>query len=283
MSAPDHRPLPAQTGPPSDSERVSAERESVLARVPFYPLLVGFALVAGTYIDRDVSYGAVIRAMGIAVLLGAVLTGVFASLTRSWRFGALVAAVLLVVAHAGDLFHAIAGLALAGLIAILLAYLSRLRAWPFLPGSTRILNILATTLVAVLFVQALVGGLARRVLAEATADPASNVSEAPGLAPGAAPDIYLLMLEDYPRADSLQRLFGFDNSQFLGDLQGRGFDVATDSRASYTHTAFNLVSLFQMAYLADLPTMQDYEAGKTAQPSLRLMICFFSGRPARFQ
>jgi len=62
VSAPDHRPLSAQTGPPQPHERA-------WARVPFYPVLVGFALIAGTYVQRDISLAAVVRTMAIAALL----------------------------------------------------------------------------------------------------------------------------------------------------------------------------------------------------------------------
>jgi len=265
VSAPDHRPLSAQTGPPQPHERA-------WARVPFYPVLVGFALIAGTYVQRDISLGAVVRTMAIAALLGVLLTVVFAAATRRWQAGALLAAVTLVVLHAGDLPHAAGAVVLAVLITVLLFYLSRLRGWRFLPGATRVLNILATALVVVLGVQGVLAGVAGRVLAEAgiASDPATKTSEAAALP--TMPDIYFLMLEDYPRADSLERLFGFDNAQFLADLQTRGFSVATDSRASYMHTDLNVTSLFHMAYLDDLPKMQAFEAGQASAPSLRLLI-----------
>ena len=62
MVAPDHRLLPAQTGPPP-------QREPAWARIPFYPVLLGFALVAVAYIQTDVSVLAVLRTLGV-VLVG---------------------------------------------------------------------------------------------------------------------------------------------------------------------------------------------------------------------
>jgi len=262
VSAPDHRPLPAQTGPPPPRERA-------LARIPFYPVLVGVALIAGTFIQRDVSASAAVRTLGVAAVLGAVLTIVFAAITRSWHAGALIAATTLLVLHAGDLLHAVAGVVLAGLITFLLAYVSSLRGWSFLPGATRTLNILASALIGVLLVQSVLTGVPGRALAEGVP---SDAAENPSGADPSAPDVYIVMLEDYPRADSLQRLFGFDNSAFLDDLKSLGFSVATDSRASFMHTEQNLVSLFHMTYMDDLDPVRAYDSGESPAPSLRLLI-----------
>src|ERR1051325_11339300 len=92
VSAPEHRPLPPQTGPPPPRERA-------LARIPLYPVLVGVALIAGTFIQRDVSASAAVRTLGVAAVLGAVLSIVFAAITRSWHAGALIAAPPILVVH----------------------------------------------------------------------------------------------------------------------------------------------------------------------------------------
>ena len=71
-----------------------------------------------------------------------------------------------------------------------------------------------------------------------------------------APDIYLLMLDGYPRSDVLAQQFGVDNSGFLGELESRGFEVADDSRSNYSITWLTLASLFQMAYAHELPALE---------------------------
>lgn len=70
-----------------------------------------------------------------------------------------------------------------------------------------------------------------------------------------APDIYVVMLDGYPRADVLSSRFGIDNSEFLGELQARGFDVAADSRSNYSITWMTLASVFQMEYPQQLPEL----------------------------
>jgi hypothetical protein len=73
------------------------------------------------------------------------------------------------------------------------------------------------------------------------------------------PDVYLVLLDGYPRADVLASRFGIQTGEFLSDLQERGFHVSPGSRSSYSATWLTLASLFQMEYvhemreLADLP------------------------------
>lgn len=70
-----------------------------------------------------------------------------------------------------------------------------------------------------------------------------------GSAPATAPDIYYIILDGYGRADMLYELYAFDNSQFIGALQERGFVVASESQANYPRTLLSLSSSLNMQYL----------------------------------
>jgi len=63
------------------------------------------------------------------------------------------------------------------------------------------------------------------------------------------PDIYYIILDSYARADELQKLFNFDNSEFIDSLTRKGFFVATESRSNYTSTSASLASSLSMRYL----------------------------------
>ena len=63
------------------------------------------------------------------------------------------------------------------------------------------------------------------------------------------PDIYWIVLDRYPGAETLDRLYGFDNSPFLGALRERGFAIADESWANYWKTAFSLLSTMRMEHL----------------------------------
>jgi hypothetical protein len=90
-------------------------------------------------------------------------------------------------------------------------------------------------------------------------------------APAGAPDIYILMLEDYPRADVLERLFGFDNRAFLSGLADRGFTVSAKSRSNYSTSALTLLTMFHARHIEDIPELQDLllSGGNDVQPLLR--------------
>lgn len=73
---------------------------------------------------------------------------------------------------------------------------------------------------------------------------------AAGVPQTGAPDIYLLMLDGYPRSDTL-RMIGIDNSEFVRELEARGFSVSSASRTNYNTTVLSLAALFQGDYLPE--------------------------------
>jgi hypothetical protein len=63
------------------------------------------------------------------------------------------------------------------------------------------------------------------------------------------PNIYLIMLDGYPRADTLARLFHFDNQEFVTGLEDRGLHVSDGSQSNYMYTALTLASMLHMEHL----------------------------------
>lgn len=85
------------------------------------------------------------------------------------------------------------------------------------------------------------------------------------------PDIYVLMLDGYARADVLADLYDFDNGPFYDELRAEGFQVAESARSNYSITHFSLASFFGMEYplqgdepvtRTDLDAIQNLLAGK---------------------
>ena len=60
------------------------------------------------------------------------------------------------------------------------------------------------------------------------------------------PDIYYIILDEYARHDLLN---GFDNTRFIGELERRGFYVATAATTNYSTTVTSLASALNMAYM----------------------------------
>jgi hypothetical protein len=65
-------------------------------------------------------------------------------------------------------------------------------------------------------------------------------------------DIYYLIFDRYPDAETLRAHFGFDNTPFLRSLELNGFAVVPGARANYQNTHLSLASSLNMTYLDEL-------------------------------
>ena len=112
---------------------------------------------------------------------------------------------------------------------------------------TRILNAAGVFLVVSCLVLFCVR-LAKRQSLPKTAGP--KPAHAPRAAgPGYHPDIYFILLDQYPRSDSLKLICGGDNRPFLDGLRKLGFYVADRSASNYPRTVMTIASMLNMAYL----------------------------------
>ena len=66
------------------------------------------------------------------------------------------------------------------------------------------------------------------------------------------PNIYFLIFDAYARADILQEYYEVDNSDFLKQLQDRGFFVGTESNSNYFTSIQSISSTLNMTYLDHL-------------------------------
>jgi hypothetical protein len=62
-------------------------------------------------------------------------------------------------------------------------------------------------------------------------------------------DIYLIVLDGYGREDILRDLYGYDNSEFIEFLRGKGFYVADRSTANYPQTELSISSSMNLQSL----------------------------------
>ena len=234
-----------------------------LASLPLYPTLLAGVIVFGAYLDEDISVHAALRPLLIVITVAAVLTALAVWALGSRRGPALVAAAILIV-RSTDLFHAAVAITLIVLVgaAWFVARRSLLR------DPNRLFNTFSVALVgATLLTAAFSGTLWRIDLEQGQPFAAQEAGPAPGRPD--RPDIYLILLDGYPRADTLERLFDFDNTPFLTELEDRGFDVAESSRSNYMYTTMTLASTLHMSYVQDIPKSS---LTSPSRPSLRTLI-----------
>ncbi len=73
---------------------------------------------------------------------------------------------------------------------------------------------------------------------------------------GDRPDVYVLILDGYGRADVLRDQFGFDNG-LVPALRSRGFFVADQAASNYPQTTHSLASSLNVSYLPALMEAQN--------------------------
>ena len=83
------------------------------------------------------------------------------------------------------------------------------------------------------------------------------------------PDVYYIILDGYPDAKTLERVYDFDNNEFLSYLNDKGFFVPADSHSNYDKTALSMTSSLNMAYLVD---HAKYDSGESLNKDISLNV-----------
>lgn len=236
---------------------------------PWHPIGFAAAYVLNTWVATSISPYAVVRSLLVAIFAALLVMLMGTIILRDARRGGLLASgvaalvifgreVAVAVSNAIGLVSGWQIAILAGLFAGLAVAVVVL-AWrsPPRPGGlaawTRWLNWVAAILLLVI-----VGtGVAKGMVGQAIGDlhqgvPLAAAADQSTQQP-AGPDIYVIMLDGYPRADVLAEQFGFDNAPFLDALEDHGFVVAPASHSNYMLTQLTLASLFYMDLLDDVP------------------------------
>ena len=224
--------------------------------LPWYVAVAPLAFVLNAWIGAAVSPFAAVRALVVAPLIGSLLVLIVGFVWgRNWQLGALVVGIiglaltgihndiLGVAGRIGGWQAAVWVAALAG-AAVLLTRI----AWRAVrrPGGlerlTRTLNGFSVLLLVAVVLTAWRDGaidVAVRELMWRAPEPVSQAN-------GNSPNIYILLLDGYPRADTLAERYDFDNRPFLEELRDRGFDVAERSRTNYMFTQLVLLSMLHL-------------------------------------
>lgn len=198
--------------------------------------------------------------LGAAIAAAAVLVLVAAAIVRDWRRGALVASLAVVLFFSfGHVWNVVSTaleltqrrwlIGAYGVIAIVgLGIAWRGGRW--VTPLTRFLNVVAVVLLAfnvVRVVDFAAGG-------RHDPGPSSAALHLPAAAATTRqPDIYYIILDRYASAETLDRIYGYDNTPFLRELEGRGFTIAHDSWANYLKTSLSVYSSLSMDYLDRTP------------------------------
>jgi hypothetical protein len=243
------------------STRPGSPQPRSWSAVPLHPLLLAAFPVLFLFAEnavQQVTLDPLWLPLGAAVGGAAVAMVLAAGLLRDWVRGALLASLLVALffsfGHVWNVTRQSFGLsdrtplavayAVIALVASLgLALAGRRRSW--IVSLTGAVNVVAVLLFAFNVVR--VGEFA---LGSTPALPAGSAGTVPIATDPSAierrPDIYYIILDRYSNAETLDRIYGFDNRPFLTELEQRGFTVAKDSWANYFKTSLSLTSSLSM-------------------------------------
>ncbi len=241
---------------------------------PIYPFLLAvyptFSLLA--YNLGEIRPAAAMRALVVSLLACAALFALFRVLLRDVHRAAFVTAVWVFLFFTFGHFQIILPAARWTQNDILLpiwtalALLPLIWAWrgrPGMRGLSAPLNV-ATLLLAGMSVWQFMtydAEVSRMLETPVPADkiPAIHVDESAPM-----PDVYYFILDSYTRADTMQNIYGFDNSPFINELEAMGFYVAQCSQSNYDRTELSLPSSLSFNYLTDIePSLTTHRKDKT--------------------
>jgi hypothetical protein len=216
------------------------------------------------FVDSGVHPLATPRVLGIALGVAVLLLGIGWLLARDAAGGGLpVSAVILLLISPG-LGRLLVGLLL---IVVVIAAILLARRLTGRPRDTEDLTAGLNVLTLVILVLTCIHGVGNGSVPVATADLLTAGGRMnPSADAGKLPDIHIVLLDAYPRADTLERLFGYDNSPFLAALEERGFTVAPLAHSHYMYTDLTLTAMFHGRHIVDIPELASL-VGEEHQPA----------------
>jgi hypothetical protein len=209
----------------------------------WYPVALGVAFVVNQLGDDGIALQAGIRTLIVAVLVTAALTVAGWRLTGHDGRGTLLGLAAFFVLIAGD---EPVWLLLAGAIAF--ALLIDLRAartggravpWSRIRSGMSAMGVILIILVTL------------PLIGSPTAWPSGPQPASLDGQTAARPDIFVLLLDGFGRADVLAS-YGHDAGPFIADLEARDFTVAAHSRSNYPTTGLALTSMLNAAPISAL-------------------------------
>jgi hypothetical protein len=209
------------------------------------PILFAAAILLSRFVVVPAPATVLLRPISLALILAALALVVARLLTGSWVWAALWSSLFVVF----TLREAVpAGVLAAFLIWwFVIAGIRRFSGRP-MPSQGLARTVARASGIYSLAFLVVAGASA---VAAATSRPGATIPQYSSSGTG-GPNVYVLLLDAYPRADTLSETFGIDNAPLLEGLTQLGFDVAGEARSNYNKTWLAMASLLNGRYVEDL-------------------------------
>lgn len=234
---------------------------NILERIPFHPFLIGFYPLLALWSANlaQIPPFAVIRSALITLAVVGIVWLIHLLLFRNWIKAGLGSSLsLLIFLTYGHLYNLVKmapllapwlgrhRVLLAGMVVgLVVAYVLLWRTRKPLHALNQVANIIGLFLFLFVSLQILVFQV--RHVATLQVQTQSR-PKAPAAVQEGGRDVYYILLDTYGRQDYLASI-GIDNSEFIRQLEARGFIVDSCAQANYDLTAFSLATSLNMDYL----------------------------------
>ena len=211
--------------------------------VPAYPLLFLLAWIFNVLPASGSPVEATVRPVIAAIVFTTGAIALLSAATRRPHFAAY--AVWLALAF----LTLMPLLVVLGALAVLLATLRAVRHQQGIDGVPWVLMTRAMNVIALLLLStALLGSEASGALSPIPqTNPVGSTATTNSL-----PDLFFILLDGHPRADTLNADFGLDIEPFLAEMQDLGFVVARDSHSNYNATLLTVTSMMTAQQVPDI-------------------------------
>jgi sulfatase-like protein len=227
------------------------------SRFPFaiYPAAILLLVALHLWVASGISPFAATRALIVCAVVGVGVCALGAAVMRDRDRGGLFATLIVILLLVGGRPAAIPILAIPMALLFVERYGPRQSSlnWPWI--GRMVSRVTAVFALAVLLEGIQLGRPADLVTALETETPIATATAAPS-PPAGAPDVFVILLDGYARADVLKDTFGYDDSPFLDGLRRDGFQVADHSHSNYLVTNLSVSSLLNYRELGDIPALK---------------------------
>ena len=255
-----------------------------MKKIAFHPFLIGIYSALALFANNisQVEFSDTLRVFYASLLITLVVCGISYLVIRDWRKAALIASVGLVFFFSyGHVYSLLRGVSLGSFVIgrtlillplylILVAFGSRwiLYRLKNIVSVTEALNVISLLLVAFPLYT-----ISSYVIRSEMIRSSQKVEIPAGLAQkfnGEPPTIYYIILDMHARSDVLEKIYGYDEIEFINALKAKGFYIAGQSTSNYSSTLQSLSSSLNMDYINYLK--DEYGADSNNREPLGLLL-----------
>jgi hypothetical protein len=233
----------------------------------FHPFLFAIYFVLGAYSQNasQVPIGWISRPIALILFITIVVYVYLLTIFKDQEYAGFASTLFINWLFLGHLYRfllerssfwrtPLGGLAVFLLISIPLGFLASKWAWNALSGSTSkaittFLNVASISLIVIPLWTTITIFYKGHQQLQAIKEQQVPLTTPLAISLAPAPDIYVIIVDGYGRANMLHDVYGYDNGQFVAFLKEKGFYVADQATSNYPQTQLSVSSLLNFDYL----------------------------------